>query len=101
MFDLKWDARTTRTAATWLATTVKKPLLKLTDEDYNEHGLQELLSHRGSSYDINIEVFKAMQSTNHRLAGWEAGLGFDPSQSARFFQSLRTRAPRSHRIRPH
>jgi glucosamine-6-phosphate deaminase len=70
MFDLKWDARTTRTAATWLATTVKKPLLKLTDEDYNEHGLQELLSHRGSSYDINIEVFKAMQST---ITGWPGG----------------------------
>src|SRR5437868_15194166 len=63
MFGLKWNARMTRTAATWLAQLVKKPLLKLTDEDYNEHGLQELLSHRGSAYDINIEVFKALQAT--------------------------------------
>src|SRR6185312_1231357 len=70
MFGLKWDARMTRTAATWLAMTVKKPLLKLTDEDYNEHGLQELLSHRGSAYDINIEVFKTMQST---ITGWPGG----------------------------
>lgn len=70
MFGLKWDARMTRTAATWLALTVNKPLLKLTDEDYNEHGLQELLSHRGSAYDINIEVFKAMQST---ITGWPGG----------------------------
>src|SRR6185295_13541067 len=70
MFGLKWDARMTRTAATWLALTVKKPLLKLTDEDYNEHGLQELLSHRGSAYDINIEVFKAMQAT---ITGWPGG----------------------------
>jgi glucosamine-6-phosphate deaminase len=70
MFGLKWDTKTTRTAATWLALTVKKPLLKLTDEDYNEHGLQELLSHRGSAYDINIEVFKAMQST---ITGWPGG----------------------------
>jgi glucosamine-6-phosphate deaminase len=69
-FGLKWDARMTRTAATWLAQTVKKPLLKLTDEDYNEHGLQELLSHRGSAYDINIEVFKTMQST---ITGWPGG----------------------------
>jgi len=70
MFDLKWDARMTRTAATWLSMQVKKPLLKLTDEDYNEHGLQELLSHRGSAYDINIEVFKAMQAT---ITGWPGG----------------------------
>ena len=70
MFGLKWDARRTRTAATWLALEVGKPLLKLTDEDYNEHGLQELLSHRGSAYDINIEVFKAMQAT---ITGWPGG----------------------------
>ncbi|HWE93904.1 MAG TPA: glucosamine-6-phosphate deaminase [Tepidisphaeraceae bacterium] len=70
MFGQKWDAKTTRTAATWLAMTVKKPLLKLTDEDYNEHGLQELLSHRGSAYDINIEVFKALQNT---ITGWPGG----------------------------
>jgi len=70
MFGLKWDARMTRTAATWLAITLKKPLLKLTDEDYNEHGLQELLSHRGSAYDINIEVFKTMQAT---ITGWPGG----------------------------
>src|SRR5215207_6814271 len=58
MFGLRWDSRMTRTAATWLAALVKKPLLKLTDEDYNEHGLQELLSHRGGAYDINVEVFR-------------------------------------------
>ena len=29
-------------AAVWLSQLVKKPLLKLTDEDYNEHGLQDL-----------------------------------------------------------
>ena len=69
-FNMEWNAQTTRTAATWLAMTVKKPLLKLTDEDYNEHGLQELLSHRGSAYDINIEVFKALQNT---ITGWPGG----------------------------
>src|SRR5665213_136259 len=69
-FGLKWDTKTTRTAATWLSLQVNKPLLKLTDEDYNEHGLQELLSHRGGAYDINIEVFKAMQKT---ITGWPGG----------------------------
>src|SRR5690606_32035968 len=52
-FDLTWDAAMTRKAAIWLAEQVKKPLLKLTDEDYNEHGLQELIASRGGAYDIN------------------------------------------------
>ncbi len=78
LFGLTWDARMTRTAATWLAGIEGKALLKLTDEDYNEHGLQELLSQRGSAYDINIEVFRAMQAT---ITGWPAGK--PPSTPAR------------------
>lgn len=76
-FGLKWDAKTTRKAVIWLAGLVKKPILKLRDEDYNEHGLQDLLTTRGGSdakhggaYDINIEVFKALQGT---ITGWPAG----------------------------
>jgi len=69
-FDLTWDQRTIRKAAIWLAQTLKKPLLKLTDEDYNEHGLQELIAQSGGAYDINIEVFKEMQAT---ITGWPGG----------------------------
>jgi len=70
-FGLKWDDRLTRRAAIWLAGTVGKPLLKLTDEDYNEHGLQELLSTRPrGGYEINIEVFKNRQDT---ITGWPGG----------------------------
>ena len=58
----------------------QKPLLKLTDEDYNEHGLQELLSHRGSAYDINIEVFKALQNT---ITGWPGGKPAHPIRLVR------------------
>src|SRR4051794_10678880 len=69
-FGKTWDARQTRRAVVWLAQRVKKPLLKLTNEDYNEHGLQELAASRGGVYDINIEVFKAMQNT---ITGWPGG----------------------------
>ncbi len=69
-FNLKWDAQQTRRAVVWLAQQVKKPLLKLTDEDYNEHGLQELIASRGGAYDINIEVFKTLQNT---ISGWPGG----------------------------
>jgi glucosamine-6-phosphate deaminase len=69
-FGLAWDPAMTRKAAIWLATTLKKPLLKLTDEDYNEHGLQELIASRGGAYDINIEIFKSLGST---ITGWPGG----------------------------
>ena len=65
-----WDEKTTRRAVIWLARKINKPILKLVGEDYNENGLQELISARGSAYDVNIEVFKSMQNT---ITGWPGG----------------------------
>jgi len=70
MVGLEWTAPLTRKAVIWLALKLGKPILKLTDEDYNEHGLQDLLSNRGRAYDINIEVFRALQDT---ITGWPGG----------------------------
>jgi glucosamine-6-phosphate deaminase len=68
---LTWDAAMTRRATIWLATTMKKPLLKLTNEDYNEHHLQDLVASRPQgSYDINIDVFRTLQAT---ITGWPGG----------------------------
>jgi glucosamine-6-phosphate deaminase len=69
-FDQSWDTATTRRAVIWLSLTVGKPILKLTDQDYNEHGLQELLAARGEAYDLNIEVFRTLQRT---ITGWPGG----------------------------
>ena len=51
--------------------TVKKPLLKLTDEDYNEHGLQELLSHRGSAHTTSTS--KSSRRMQNTITGWPGG----------------------------
>ncbi|MEM1329757.1 MAG: glucosamine-6-phosphate deaminase [Planctomycetota bacterium] len=66
----EWDEKLVKRAVIWLAETVEKPILSLTDEDYNEHGLQELISNRGSAYDLNIAVFKSLQRT---ITGWPGG----------------------------
>jgi glucosamine-6-phosphate deaminase len=68
--DLRWDDVTTRKAVIWLAGETKKPILKLTDEDYNEHGLQDLVAARESAYEVNIDVFRALQET---ITGWPGG----------------------------
>ncbi|GAB2969045.1 glucosamine-6-phosphate deaminase [Hymenobacter coalescens] len=62
---------TVRKAVTWLARTLQKPILKLTDEDYNENGLSDLLAaSEGQAYGINIRVFNQLQ---HTITGWPGG----------------------------
>ena len=66
----EWDETTVRKAVIWLARRVDKPILKLTDADYNEDGLQDLLADRGPAYDINLAVFRHLQGT---IVGWPGG----------------------------
>lgn len=65
-----WSASMIRRAVIWLAREIDKPILKLTDEHYNEHGLQELLAEHGPAYDINLSVFRGLQQT---ITGWPGG----------------------------
>ncbi|HLR31777.1 MAG TPA: glucosamine-6-phosphate deaminase [Fodinibius sp.] len=65
-----WDDKLTRRAVVWLCETVDKPVLKLTDEDYNEHGMGDLLTQHGPAYDINIKIFNDLQ---HTITGWPGG----------------------------
>ncbi len=65
-----WNRQSIRKAVIWLARKVEKPILKLTDEDYNEFGLQDLLAANGSAYDINLSVFRQLQET---IIGWPGG----------------------------
>jgi glucosamine-6-phosphate deaminase len=80
-FGLKWDEKTVRKAVIWLAKALEKPILKLTEEDYNEHGLADMLSTskggRGGAYDINIEVFRSLQNT---ITGWPGGKPDDKAE---------------------
>ena len=65
-----WDEATIRRAVIWLADKMSRSILKLTDADYNEEGLQDLLAEYGSAYEINLSVFRHLQST---ISGWPAG----------------------------
>jgi glucosamine-6-phosphate deaminase len=70
-FGLSWTPEMTRRATIWLSQAVNKPLLKLTNEDYNENHLQDLVASRpGGAYDLNIEVFRSLQAT---ITGWPGG----------------------------
>ncbi len=65
-----WDRGMIKKAVTHLAFTLAKPILKLTDNDYNQNGLSSLLALHGQAYDINIEIFNQLQRT---ITGWPGG----------------------------
>lgn len=66
----KWDDKLTRKAVVWLCQKVDKPILKLTDENYNENGMADLITTRGPAYNINIRIFNELQ---HTITGWPGG----------------------------
>lgn len=65
-----WTPKGIRAAVVWLCQTVGKPILKLTDEDYNEHGMADLVTEFGSAYNVNIQIFNELQRT---ITGWPGG----------------------------
>lgn len=67
---IEWDDKLIRRAIVWLCQQVQKPILKLTDKDYNENGLSELLTIFGSAYNANIKIFNDLQ---HTITGWPGG----------------------------
>lgn len=57
-------------AVVWLSQKTGKPILKLTDEDYNEYGLSDLIIEQANSYELNIQIFNRLQRT---ITGWPGG----------------------------
>lgn len=66
----EWNDKLIRSAIVWLCMLTKKPILKLTNKDYNENGLSELLALYGSAYNVNIKIFNDLQ---HTITGWPGG----------------------------
>ncbi len=57
-------------AVIWLSQKTGKSILLLTDNDYNEHHLSDLIIEYKSSYELNIKVHNQLQDT---ITGWPGG----------------------------
>ena len=66
----KWTPALTRKAVVWLSAHLDKPILKLTERDYNNHGMSDLLALGNSAYELNIQMFNTLQRT---ITGWPGG----------------------------
>jgi len=65
-----WSDKLIRKAILSLTLYLKKPILMLTDADYIENGMSDLLADYGPAYDINIKIFNKLQNT---ITGWPGG----------------------------
>ncbi|MEZ0450925.1 glucosamine-6-phosphate deaminase [Sphingobacterium thalpophilum] len=68
--DVTWTPSLIKKAVVWLSLEINKPILKLTDEDYNNHGMAKLVTENGPAYNINIRIFNELQ---HTITGWPGG----------------------------
>ena len=65
-----WSEALTKRATLWLCQRIKKPLLKLTDDDFRSNDLHELLWAHGSAEKVAQKVFRwMMQTIEHHPAG--------------------------------
>ena len=65
-----WTEELKRRAVIWLSEKVNKSILKLTDKDYNEYGMSNLIIEENNAYHLNIKMFNILQ---HTITGWPGG----------------------------
>jgi glucosamine-6-phosphate deaminase len=68
--ECEWTPAMIKKAVTNMALKLKKPILSLTNTDYNEYGLGDLLVEKGDAYEINLQVYYMIRDT---ITGWPAG----------------------------
>ena len=61
--NVHWDDHAIKRAVLWLSERTGKALLKLTDDDFREHNLHQLLRHHGPAQKIAHRVFRWMMDT--------------------------------------
>lgn len=65
-----WNDKLAKKAVIWLSQELKKPILKLTEDDYKLNNLGDLLVSYGDTQDLNVQIFNTLQRT---ITGWPGG----------------------------
>lgn len=68
--DCEWTPKMIKRAVINLALKLNKSVLSLTEHDYNENGLSDLIVEKGEAYEINLQVFYMLRDS---LTGWPGG----------------------------
>ncbi len=68
--ECEWTETMVKRAVVNLALKLRKPVLSLTNIDYNDNGLSDLLVEKGDAYAINLQVFYLLRDS---ITGWPGG----------------------------
>jgi glucosamine-6-phosphate deaminase len=68
--DCEWTPKMIKKAVVNMALKLNKTVLSLTNSDYNEYGLSDLLVEKGDAYGINLQVYYMLRDS---ITGWPAG----------------------------
>lgn len=68
--ECEWTPKIIKRAVVDMAMQLNKPVLSLTNHDYIEFGLSDLLVEKGDAYEINLEVFYLLRDS---ITGWPGG----------------------------
>jgi glucosamine-6-phosphate deaminase len=72
--DCIWTDAMIKKAVVNMALKLKKSVLNLTNSDYNDNGLGDLLAEKGDAYEINLKVYYALRDS---ITGWPGGKDAD------------------------
>jgi glucosamine-6-phosphate deaminase len=68
--EIQWSPKMIKKAVVNMALKLGKPVLSLTNNDYNEFGLGDLLVEEGDAYEINLKVYYMLRDS---ITGWPGG----------------------------
>jgi glucosamine-6-phosphate deaminase len=68
--DCDWTPQMMKKAVVNMALSLEKPVLSLTNSDYNENGLGDLLVEKGEAYEVNLQVYYMLRDS---ITGWPGG----------------------------
>jgi glucosamine-6-phosphate deaminase len=68
--ETEWTPPIVRKAVVNMALRLGKPILSLTNSDYNDNGLSDLLVEKGDAYEINLQVYYLLRDS---ITGWPGG----------------------------
>ena len=68
--ECEWTPKMVRKAVVNTALKLEKPILSLTNGDYHDNGLSDLLVEKGDAYEINLQVFYLVRDS---ITGWPGG----------------------------
>lgn len=68
--EIEWTPKMIRKAVVNMTLKTGKPVLMLTNKDYNDYSLGDLLVEKGDAYEINLQVYYMLRDS---ITGWPGG----------------------------